>query len=56
MKPYESITREVDRSRKGPATAAFFDFDGTLLHRVVGVDYPDGGLISLLQDGGEWQR
>lgn len=32
MKPYAHITREVDESRRGRRTAAFFDFDGTLLN------------------------
>ena len=31
MKPYSDLTRDVDASRGGPSTAAFFDFDGTLL-------------------------
>lgn len=31
MKRYEHITSEVDQSRGGPTTAAFFDFDGTLI-------------------------
>lgn len=31
MGRYDSVTREVDESRGGKSTAAFFDFDGTLL-------------------------
>jgi len=31
VKPYADLTSEVDASRGGPSTAAFFDFDGTLL-------------------------
>ncbi len=31
MKPYAHITAEIDQSRGGRTTAAFFDFDGTLI-------------------------
>jgi putative phosphoserine phosphatase/1-acylglycerol-3-phosphate O-acyltransferase len=31
VNPYPDLTREVEASRGGPSTAAFFDFDGTLL-------------------------
>lgn len=31
MNAYEHVTSEVDRARKGASTAAFFDFDGTLI-------------------------
>jgi len=31
MKHYANVTREVDASRRGKKTVAFFDFDGTLL-------------------------
>ena len=31
MNPYAQVTAEVDQSRRGRTTAAFFDFDGTLI-------------------------
>ena len=31
MKTYAHVTREVDEGHRGRRTAAFFDFDGTLL-------------------------
>jgi putative phosphoserine phosphatase/1-acylglycerol-3-phosphate O-acyltransferase len=31
MKPYAHVTAEVDQARGGRTTAAFFDFDGTLI-------------------------
>ncbi|MBT8079076.1 MAG: HAD-IB family phosphatase, partial [Gammaproteobacteria bacterium] len=31
MRPYQHITRDVDNAPRGPATLAFFDFDGTII-------------------------
>ena len=30
--PFSELTKEVASSRRGARTAAFFDFDGTLIH------------------------
>ena len=65
MKLYPRVTAEVDRSRGGRTTAAFFDFDGTLIagysvasflrRRVISGDMPPreilGQLLAIWQYG-----
>ncbi|HSM29138.1 MAG TPA: hypothetical protein VK854_00435 [Woeseiaceae bacterium] len=31
MEPYEHFTREIAAGMRGKSTAAFFDFDGTII-------------------------
>jgi putative phosphoserine phosphatase/1-acylglycerol-3-phosphate O-acyltransferase len=63
MKHYAHVTAEVDRSRGGRTTAAFFDFDGTLIagysvlsflrHRLLSGNMPPREAIEQLVAG--WQ-
>jgi len=64
MKHYAHVTADVDQSRGGRTTAAFFDFDGTLIagfsvlsflrQRVLSGDMPPREAITQLAAGWEY--